>query len=129
FNSNTAEGSRNSNASQLFTYTTNASLTANRDLRTDIRSTTTAGFQFTREVVQSTQAFGAKLLAGTGSLQGTSARFAVGETNTDNRTLGGLIQQQIAYRDRLFATVAARTDNNSAFGSNFGWILYPAASL
>jgi TonB-linked SusC/RagA family outer membrane protein len=129
FNASSVEGSRNSNTAQIWNYTANGSTTATRDLRSDIRSTTTAGVQFTREVVQGTRASGAKLIAGTGSLEGTSARFAVGETNTDNRTLGALVQQQVAWRDRLFATLAVRTDNNSAFGSNFGWIMYPAASL
>jgi outer membrane receptor protein involved in Fe transport len=129
FNSSTVEGSRTSNTAQLWTYTANGSATATRDLNDELRSSTTAGIQFNREVVQGTRAFGAKLIAGTGSLEGTSARFSVGETNTDNRTLGALLQQQLAWRDRLFATVAARTDNNSAFGSKFGWILYPAASL
>ena len=32
-------------------------------------------------------------------------------------------------RDRLFLTVAARTDQNSAFGTNFQHVLYPKASL
>lgn len=129
FNSGTVDGSRRSNAAQLWTYSANGSLTATRDLRSDLRSTTTAGIQFAREAVQGTRAFGAKPLAGTGSLSGTAVRFAVAETNTDNRLVGGLVQQQVAWRDRLFATLAARTDNNSAFGSNFGWIVYPAASL
>jgi hypothetical protein len=129
FNSSTTEGSRNSNAAQIWNYTTNVSATGVRTLRTDFRSSTTVGVQYNREVVQGTRASGAKLLAGTGSLQGTATRFAVGETNTDNRTLGALIQEQVAWRDRLFGTIAARTDNNSAFGSKFGWIVYPAASL
>ena len=129
FNSSTLEGSRTSNAFQIWNYTANGSLTATANIRPDLRSSTTAGVQFSQEMVQGTLASGAKLLAGTGSLQGTSARFNVGERNTDNRTVGGLIQQQVAWRDRLFVTLAARTDNNSAFGSNFGWILYPAASI
>ena len=32
-------------------------------------------------------------------------------------------------RDRLFLTVAARTDQNSAFGTNFQRVLYPKVSL
>ena len=64
-----------------------------------------------------------------GSLQGASARFVVGETNTDNRTYGGLVSQQFAWRDRLFFTGALRTDRNSAFGEDFGFVTYPAASL
>ena len=79
--------------------------------------------------IEGVRAQGAKLLGGTGSLQGAAARFVVGETNTDNRTYGGLISEQIAWRDRLFFTAAVRTDRNSAFGQDFGFVTYPAASL
>jgi TonB-linked SusC/RagA family outer membrane protein len=123
------EGQRTSNAAQIWNYTANLSATGAFSIQPELRSATTVGVQFTQEQIQSTRAFGAKLLAGTGSLQGTAARFAVGETNTDNRTLGALISEQLAWRDRLFVTAAARTDKNSAFGENFGWSLYPAVSL
>ena len=123
------EGQRQANTTDVWNYTANGSATANFSLTPDVRSTTTLGVQFTQETIQGNRAFGAKLLAGTGSLQGTAARFAVGEANTDNKTLGALLQQQIGWRDRLFATAAIRTDNNSAFGENFGWITYPAVSL
>lgn len=123
------EGNRTSNAASLWNYTANTGLTAQYGLATDFQATSSAGVQFTSELVQGTRAFGAKLLAGTGSLQGTAARFAVGETNTENRTFGGYLQQQVAWRDRLFLTAALRTDNNSAFGKNFGFVTYPAASI
>jgi TonB-linked SusC/RagA family outer membrane protein len=123
------EGQRTSNAAQIWNYTANLSATGAFSLRPDLRSQTTVGVQFTQEQIQGTRAFGAKLLAGTGSLEGTAARFTVGETNTDNRTLGGLISQQVAWRDRLFLTAAVRADRNSAFGENFGWSAYPALSL
>ena len=123
------EGQRTANITDVWNYTANGSATANFALTPETRATTTLGVQFTQEAIQGNRAFGAKLLAGTGSLQGTAARFAVGEANTDNKTLGALLQQQVGWRDRLFATAAVRTDNNSAFGENFGWIAYPAFSL
>ena len=123
------DGQRTANTTAVWNYTANGSATANFSLTPEMQSTTTLGVQFTQETIQGNRAFGAKLLAGTGSLQGTAARFAVGEANTDNKTLGALLQQQIGWRDRLFATAALRTDNNSAFGENFGWITYPALSL
>jgi len=129
FNSSTVDGYRQANAAQLWSYTANTSLTGVRDITPEVRSSTTAGVQFSRDVVQGVRAFGARPLAGTSSNAGTATRFSVGETNTDNRTLGALISEQVSWRDRLFATLAARTDNNSAFGSNFGWVVYPAASL
>jgi len=123
------EGQRNANNADIWNYTANASLTGAFDIAPTLRSTTTGGLQFTRELVEGVRAQGAKLLGGTGSLEGASARFVVGETNTDNRTYGGLVSEQLAWRDRLFLTGALRTDRNSAFGQDFGWVTYPAASL
>jgi TonB-linked SusC/RagA family outer membrane protein len=123
------EGQRNANNADIWNYTANSSATAAFNLTPTIRSTTTGGVQYTREYVEGVRAQGAKLLGGTGSLQGASARFVVGETNTDNRTYGGLVSEQVAWRDRLFVTAALRTDRNSAFGQDFGFVTYPAASL
>jgi len=123
------DGQRNANNADIWNYTANASATANFDLTPTLRSTTTSGVQYTREYIEGVRAQGSKLLGGTGSLQGAAARFVVGETNTDNRTFGGLISEQLAWRDRLFLTGALRTDRNSAFGQDFGWVSYPAASL
>ena len=123
------EGQRNANNADIWNYTANGSATATFDIKPTLRSTTTGGVQFTREYIEGVRAQGAKLLGGTGSLQGAAARFVVGETNTDNRTFGGLISEQIAWRDRLFFTAAVRTDRNSAFGQDFGFVTYPAASL
>jgi len=39
------------------------------------------------------------------------------------------VQEQVALRDRLFLTGAVRTDQNSAFGTNFQRVFYPKASL
>jgi TonB-linked SusC/RagA family outer membrane protein len=123
------EGQRNANNADIWNYTANGSLTGAFNISPTLRSTTTGGVQFTREYVEAVRAQGAKLLGGTGSLEGASARFVVGETNTDNRTYGGLISEQLAWRDRLFITGAVRTDRNSAFGQDFGFVTYPAASL
>jgi TonB-linked SusC/RagA family outer membrane protein len=123
------DGQRTANTADLWNYSANGSATAAFDLTPTLRSSTTASVQFNKDYVNGLRAFGAKLLAGTGSLQGTSARFSVGETNTDNKTLGGIIQQQFGWKDRLFLSGGVRTDNNSAFGSKFGWIAYPSAGL
>ena len=123
------DGQRTANTADLWNYTLDGSATAVFNLTSDLRSSTTLSGQFNKDYVNGLRAFGAKLLAGTGSLQGTSARFSVGETNTDNKTLGGIIQEQLAWKDRLFLSAGIRTDNNSAFGSKFGWITYPSVGL
>jgi hypothetical protein len=45
------------------------------------------------------------------------------------KTLGLYAQEQAAFRDRMFFTFAVRSDQNSAFGTNFQRVLYPKASL
>jgi TonB-linked SusC/RagA family outer membrane protein len=122
------EGNRTSNPYNIFDYTANATVSGNFGLTPSLRSTTSLGTQFSKEVVRGTRAHGEVLLGGTSSLQGAAARFTVGESNPDNRTLGFLGREELAWRDRLFLTAALRTDNNSAFGKKFGWAKYPAVS-
>jgi TonB-linked SusC/RagA family outer membrane protein len=46
-----------------------------------------------------------------------------------SKTLGLFAEEQAAWRDRMFLTVGARTDQNSAFGTNFQRVVYPKAQL
>ena len=123
------QGQRTSNPYQIYNYTANGSLSAVWQPTDALKATSTGSVQFNKELVRGTRAFGANLLAGTGSLSGTAARFAVGETNTDNKTFGVLFREEVAWRDRLFVTGGLRNDKNSAFGVNFGSIVYPSAQV
>ena len=63
---------------------------------------------------------------------GVAAATSIGASETQptaTKTLGVYAQEQASFRDRLFLTVAARSDQNSAFGTNFQRVLYPKASL
>ena len=46
----------------------------------------------------------------------------------DNNTIGGFLQEQVSWNDRLFLTAALRADDNSAFGTNFPVVKYPKFS-
>jgi TonB-linked SusC/RagA family outer membrane protein len=59
-----------------------------------------------------------------GAIPSVSATLA-----TATKTLGAYIQEQASLRDRLFLTVAMRSDQNSAFGSNFQRVAYPKLSM
>ena len=124
----TREGSRAANRAVISNYTTNLNGTATYDFTPVLRSTSSIGGQYNRELFRRTDAFGAKLLGGTNSLGGTNARFAVNEINQDVRTIGYYAREQLAWRDKLFLTGAVRTDRNSAFGQDFSNILYPSVS-
>jgi len=122
-------GKRTSNPFQDFVYTSNLGVTATFNPRSDLRSATSTGVQYNDEITRATLAFGQNLLAGTGSLNGATALFAVGETNVENKTLGGYLQEQLSWREKLFVTGALRGDKNSAFGQDFRKVLYPSASV
>jgi TonB-dependent starch-binding outer membrane protein SusC len=122
------EGSRGVYRAIINNFTTSLNATATYDPTPVLKLTTSVGSQYVDAGFTRTDAFGAKLLAGTGSLAGTSARFSVGELSQDVRTLGFLAREQIAWRDHAFLTLAARTDKNSAFGANFQRVIYPSLS-
>ena len=124
----TVDGYRFVFRGQIYNYTSALSGTATYDYSPTIRFTTTGAAQYTDIYFYRTDAQGFKLLAGTGSLAGTNARFSVGETTTDVRTLGFIGREQMAWRDRLFLTAGIRTDRNSAFGTDYPRIYYPSLS-
>lgn len=123
------DGSRESNRAQIRTYTGNGSAIATFSLNPSLRSVTTAGAQWNRERFERTDAFGETLLPGTGSLGGTSTQFAVDEVNSDVVTVGGILQQRLEWRDKVFLSAGLRADKNSNFGVTLPFVKYPSASL
>jgi TonB-linked SusC/RagA family outer membrane protein len=123
------DGQRTSNPYNIYNYTANGTLSAAFTPFEGLKATTKVSGLFSKELIRGTNAFGAKLLGGTSSLAGASARFAVNETNTDNKTISRLIREDLAWRDRVFLSGALRNDKNSAFGQNFGSINYPSVTL
>jgi TonB-linked SusC/RagA family outer membrane protein len=95
-----------------------------------LRSVSSAGGQF----------FGRKSLfraasandfpaAGLVSLAAAAVRNVTGDEVFENNTVGGFLQQQFIWNNRLFLTAAIRADDNSAFGTNFDIVTYPKFSL
>jgi outer membrane receptor protein involved in Fe transport len=124
-----ALGNATSNPYSLYTYTSNLNATATYRAAGDLEASTSVGTQYVGERVRGTQAFGEGLVGGTGSLGGATTGFAVAAQNTDVITIGGYLQQRLAWRDKVFLSGALRGDDNSAFGQDFKFIYYPSASL
>jgi TonB-linked SusC/RagA family outer membrane protein len=122
-------GQRTATRSSSYFWTMNTSGIAQFQLSPRLGSTTTLGGQFTRELFESVQCFGVGIVEGTRSCSSASSLFAVQETFTEVRTVGGYLQQQLSLNDRLFLAGSIRGDDNSAFGKDFGFIYYPGASL
>lgn len=66
--------------------------------------------------------------AGLVSLAAAAVRNVTGDEVFQNNTVGGFVQQQLIWGNRLFLTGAVRADDNSAFGTNFDVVTYPKLS-
>ena len=67
---------------------------------------------------------GVNTVSGGGRRQG----FEDPNFNLENKTVGVYVQEQLSWNDRLFVTGALRGDDNSAFGVNYDFVVYPKVS-
>ncbi|HEY0996276.1 MAG TPA: SusC/RagA family TonB-linked outer membrane protein [Gemmatimonadaceae bacterium] len=123
---NTRLGSRGINRVEIANITMDLGSTASWNAIGGAMKST-LGAQYVRYNFSSAQT-GAEQLAPGSQNVGSGSQLAVGESNVLTRTLGAFFEQSAAFRDRLFLTAAVRSDQNSAFGTNFQRVFYPKAS-
>ena len=94
------------------------------------RSVSSAGGQFfgRRSLFRAASASGFPA-AGLSSLAAAAIRDVSADELFENNTVGGFVQQQMIWNDRLYVTAAIRADDNSAFGTNFDIVTYPKFSV
>src|SRR5690606_4457590 len=97
-----ALGFRESERMSMYAYTGTTSAVATFTPAEDLIATTTLGASFIREHWMSTLCYGSALVAGTSSCGTASAFFDVDEDFFDIRTIGAYLQQEFAWRDRVF---------------------------
>ena len=122
------EGFKDARRTGLQNLSADVGMTATFNLRPSVNSKTTVGTQYVSYRFAQTQAFGQYLAPGAQTASG-GATPAANEFTTLQKTLGLFIEEAVALRDRLFLTGALRTDQNSAFGTNFQRVIYPKASV
>ncbi|MGZ8377149.1 MAG: SusC/RagA family TonB-linked outer membrane protein [Gemmatirosa sp.] len=120
FKGNARTGLRNLSADLAATASANLTSWAN--------SKTTLGTQYVNYMLDQNSATGTQLSPG-GQTAGSGATPSATEATTIQKTLGIFIEQAVSLRERLFLTAAVRTDQNSAFGTNFQRVFYPKASV
>ena len=117
------------------------------NVRTDIRNTsvdfgstmqlnytptlnfkTTFGAQYQASSSSRNEANGTELPPGAQTPNGAVTRSSV-EATSLQRTIGVFVEEAASINDRLFISAAIRTDQNSAFGTNYQRVYYPKASL
>jgi outer membrane receptor protein involved in Fe transport len=90
---------------------------------------TTLGVDYTNRQFEFSSAEGDNLPPGAQSAGQGALQFANSSFIQADKTLGYYLQEQASLRDRLFLTVAGRSDQNSAFGTQFQRVFYPKASV
>lgn len=109
-------------------YTATVRGAATRQLTSTLSSVTTAGAQWFRSGAYQLFGEGYGLGVGATTLTAAQQRLAT-TTTTENATYGYFVQEQLGWREKLYATISARTDLNSAFGRSVGRTVYPAANM
>jgi TonB-linked SusC/RagA family outer membrane protein len=109
-------------------FTANSSATATWNISPSYILKSTVGVQFVDYRRDGNGAEGAQLVPGATAPTGGTI-FSLTSLYVPSKTLGQFIEEALAVNDRLYVTVAARTDQNSAFGTNFQNVIYPKASV
>ena len=102
--------------------------TANFNPREWLNSKTTLGAQYVAYKFDQTYGGASDLPIGT-QTPNSGAEPGSSYSTTATNTLGVFVEQQFGYQDRLFITGALRSDQNSAFGTEFQQVFYPKASI
>jgi TonB-linked SusC/RagA family outer membrane protein len=89
---------------------------------------TTGGVQYVDFTSDANTAGGATLPPGT-QTPGSATIPNSASSTTLQKTLGIFVEEQGSIRDRLFLTGAIRTDQNSAFGTDFQRVYYPKGAV
>lgn len=94
-----------------------------------LSTSTSFGADFFRRNTKYISAYGEDFPGpGLTALSSTTSGRTGSETSVENNTVGVYVQEQLGLNDRLFLTGGIRSDNNSAFGSNFKRVYYPKVS-
>ncbi|MBI4541089.1 MAG: TonB-dependent receptor, partial [Gemmatimonadetes bacterium] len=102
--------------------------TAAFDVISDVHLSTSVGAQYYRKSIAGHTSRGEVFpAAGVETVSATAIRIGE-ESFVENKTLGMFVQEQVGWKNRIFLTGALRGDDNSAFGKNFDFVLYPKVS-
>jgi TonB-dependent SusC/RagA subfamily outer membrane receptor len=110
-------------------WTVDYSGTVSVDLSENWSSSFSSGMQLTKRRTQSHNISGQGLVSNNLNLVSAAATRNAGQGYSEQTSLGFYVQEQVGWRDRVFATAAVRVDDNSAFGRDFSLVVYPKASL
>ncbi len=110
-------------------YTVDYAGTLTNELPAEIQSNFSFGMQFLGRRSRDLQGVGEGLINDNVRLVSTATTTRAFEGFSETNSLGVFVQEQIGWRNRLFLTGALRADDNSTFGADFDYVLYPKAAI
>ncbi len=113
----------------LHNWTLDYASTVSTDVNENISSSFSAGVQLLNRNSERFDVTGEGLVANTLNLVSSAAVNRGGQGFSEQTSLGFYVQEQVGWKNRLFATAAVRIDDNSAFGKDFSLVAYPKAQL
>jgi TonB-linked SusC/RagA family outer membrane protein len=113
---------------QSFQYTVDVGGTGTFRLSPRLTSRTSVGTQYFKNTFNGTAATAQFLPVGPPTVTAGSLRDAF-EATSETVTVGGYLEQQFGWNDRLFVTGGLRADDNSSFGRDFDVVVYPKAGV
>lgn len=123
-----ALGSKSASRRDVSYTTVDYGATVSLPISETFNSSSSAGVQYYRRLVQTLSADGQEFPAGNlSTIEATAVTFG-SDNFVENTTVGVYFQQQFDWNNRLFVTAAVRADDNSAFGENFSLVTYPKVS-
>ncbi|MEO8450576.1 MAG: SusC/RagA family TonB-linked outer membrane protein [Gemmatimonadota bacterium] len=125
----TAAGAKTVNQINTLNTTVDYSATATTSFWKHFSSSTTGGFQFYRRNTRLLSATGEQFPAADVTSVAGAAIQRGSDDAVESITVGGFVQEQISFKNRVYLTAALRRDRNSAFGATFGAATYPKLSL
>lgn len=124
-----ATGYSNIELRPLHNWTLDYSGTVTTDIGENYTSSLSAGMQLLNRKSELYGVTGEGLVANSLNLVSSAAVNRGSQGFSEQTSLGFYVQEQVGWRNRLFATAAVRIDDNSAFGRDFSLVVYPKGQL
>ena len=129
YSGNNRFGSIDIATTKVWLWTADYSGTVTANLNDNWSSAGSLGMQLTKRDQDTYGVSGDGFVANTLNLVSSAANRQASQGFSEQTSLGFYVQEQVGYKDRVFATAAVRVDDNSAFGRDFSLVVYPKASL
>ncbi|HET6680797.1 MAG TPA: SusC/RagA family TonB-linked outer membrane protein [Gemmatimonadaceae bacterium] len=127
-NSSYRDGFKQNDRANIKNLTVDLASTASYNPLAALNLKTTVGIQYVDRSFERNTAGGSDLPPGTQTAGAAAVQYS-GESTVLQKTLGFFVEEAAAINDRLFLTAAVRSDQNSAFGTDFQRVYYPKFSV